>query len=389
MNNWQYLFKGVRISEYKRVILLIFLFSIITISYLPAFSLDLTNRLSLWGYDDLATDGVKVETRIDLLSNLDIDFYQTNGFEIFGQLSGKAEMTNLLNVTEDENDIDADLYRAWLRLGNHSTTLRLGLQQINFGSAQIYRPLQWFDYIDPLDNSEETEGVYAALFQKYFLNGANIWFWGILAEDKPKEKEFLISKDDNLEAGGRIQFPLSRGETAFSFHFRKAIMPYEPDTAVILPKDRNESNEYKFGFDTRLDFEFGLWAEYALSYYEKNDFVENTLQSFGTLGIDYTFAWGNGLYALSEFSLIDSDWDIEGIQDFSRSLTSLMLDYPLNLLDRIIILNHYDWKDKLPLQTILFRRTYDHLSLELTYSHQFGKSDSHTNTIEALIRYNF
>ncbi|MDD3052158.1 MAG: hypothetical protein PHR06_13575 [Candidatus Cloacimonetes bacterium] len=367
----------------------IVLISVLVLSCLSAFSPDFSNRLTLQGYEDLTAEGVKVEAQVDLLSNLDIDIYQISSFEIFGQVSGKAELKDLFSVTENENDVEVDLYRAWLRLGNHSTTLKLGLQQINFGSAQIHRPLQWFDYIDPLDSSEETEGVYAVLFRKYFLNGANIWLWGILAEKKPSENEYLTSKKNSLETGGRIQYPLSRGETALSFDFRKVEMPDNSDLPVILPEKWCESNEYRFGFDTRLDFEFGLWTEYSLSYYEKNGFLEDRFQSFGTVGIDYTFAWGNGLYALCEFSVIDSDWDIEGIQDFSRSLTSLMLDYPLNLLDKIVILSNYDWKDKLPLQTILFRRTYDYLSLELSYSHQFGKSDGSVNQIKVQINYNF
>lgn len=43
----------------------------------------------------------------------------------------------------------ARLYRAWLRLSQPRFEARLGLQKINFGSAALFRPLMWFDQLDP------------------------------------------------------------------------------------------------------------------------------------------------------------------------------------------------------------------------------------------------
>jgi hypothetical protein len=56
---------------------------------------------------------------------------------------------------------DADLYRAWVRIGSPRFEVRAGLQKITFGSGTIFRPLMWFDRIDPRDPLQVTEGVSA------------------------------------------------------------------------------------------------------------------------------------------------------------------------------------------------------------------------------------
>ncbi len=52
------------------------------------------------------------------------------------------------------------LYRLWLRLSSAQFEARLGLQKLNFGSATVFRPLMWFDALDPRDPLQITDGVY-------------------------------------------------------------------------------------------------------------------------------------------------------------------------------------------------------------------------------------
>ena len=66
-------------------------------------------------------------------------------------------------------------YRLWLRLSSSRFEARLGLQKINFGSATIFRPLMWFDRIDPRDPLQLSVGVYGLLLRYYFRGNANIW----------------------------------------------------------------------------------------------------------------------------------------------------------------------------------------------------------------------
>lgn len=53
----------------------------------------------------------------------------------------------------DSTTLDQQLsfYRMWVKISGDQFELRAGLQKINFGSAQMFRPLMWFDYIDPRD----------------------------------------------------------------------------------------------------------------------------------------------------------------------------------------------------------------------------------------------
>lgn len=56
------------------------------------------------------------------------------------------------------------------QLSGRVSELRLGLQKINFGSAQLFRPLMWFDKMDPRDPLQMTDGVWGALYRYYFRN---------------------------------------------------------------------------------------------------------------------------------------------------------------------------------------------------------------------------
>ncbi|MCK4745441.1 MAG: hypothetical protein KAT15_00320, partial [Bacteroidales bacterium] len=77
-------------------------------------------------------------------------------------------------------------YRMWVRFSGDQFEIRAGLQKINFGSAVLFRPLMWFDRIDPRDPLQLTDGVYGLLARYYFLNNANIWLWGLYGDDKTK-----------------------------------------------------------------------------------------------------------------------------------------------------------------------------------------------------------
>src|SRR6056297_2486046 len=70
--------------------------------------------------------------------------------------------------TNFESDPESKLYRLKFSLSNNQSELRLGLQKLNFGPAQILRSLQWFDTMSPTDPLKLTDGVYGALFRHYF-----------------------------------------------------------------------------------------------------------------------------------------------------------------------------------------------------------------------------
>jgi hypothetical protein len=111
-------------------------------------------------------------------------------------------------------------YRAWIRLASNTFEVRAGLQKINFGSATLFRPLMWFDRIDPRDPLQLTDGVKGILARYYFLDNTNIWFWGLYDNNETKGWEITPTERTSGEYGSRIQFPVFNGETGFSFHHR-------------------------------------------------------------------------------------------------------------------------------------------------------------------------
>ena len=62
-----------------------------------------------------------------------------------------------------ENDMEIKPYRASFRLASDVFEARVGLQKISFGTATLFRPLMWFDKIDPRDPLQLTDGVYGML----------------------------------------------------------------------------------------------------------------------------------------------------------------------------------------------------------------------------------
>lgn len=93
-------------------------------------------------------------------------------------------------------------YRLWIRLSDSTRSLRIGLQQINFGQATILRPLMWFDRMNPLDPLGLTEGVWSALGQLYFRNDAGLWLWINLPSKKLRVWDIFSSNMHFPEAGG-------------------------------------------------------------------------------------------------------------------------------------------------------------------------------------------
>ena len=61
--------------------------------------------------------------------------------------------SSVLSHPFDTSKIDGDIkpYRLWGRYTGAQYEIRVGLQKLDFGTAMMLRPLQWFDEIDPRD----------------------------------------------------------------------------------------------------------------------------------------------------------------------------------------------------------------------------------------------
>ncbi len=245
-------------------------------------------------------------------------------------------------------------YRFWMRLATPQFETRLGLQKINFGSAVMFRPLMWFDQIDPRDPLQITDGVYAMLMRYTFLNNTNLWFWSLYGNDNPRGWDVLGSDPDRIELGGRIQLPIRSGEIALSWHQRHA----DPNTLGIpLPLHLDAYKEQKFGLDCKWDWKIGLWLETSLNH-QDYIFPDLEWQRLTTVGVDYTFNLGNGLYFMTEyFNYTTSDAPFskgDGL-DFS----ALSANYPLGLLDTVTGMVYYDWDNHDWYRFVNFQRSLD------------------------------
>jgi hypothetical protein len=342
--------------------------------WLNSISYDFTNHFSAIAFENLHSKKFQPDFHLRWLFNCDFLMLESEKLEIIGN----ASLQNNFSIPyQSKATYDIGLYRAWARIGSMQTSLRLGLQQLNFGSAQFYRPLQWFDFLNPLDLTDETKGVEAILLRHFFESGANVWVWGIHGKDELKRLEFIPSEKNSIESGGRIQFPLFNSETALTFHNRK----------INIADSSETMREYRFGLDMRTDSIFGFWLETAGSYIENEETFSANLQAMSTIGLDYTFGWGNGLYMLNENAVIHSGETTNSLRN-DAVLSALMLDYPLSMLDKITLLNQYEWKENVSVHTLIFRRTYDHLSFQINLTHDFG-SDKTNSAKYAQITVNY
>ncbi|HDP95367.1 MAG TPA: hypothetical protein ENN40_08425 [Candidatus Aminicenantes bacterium] len=254
---------------------------------------------------------------------------------------------------------DLEPYRLWTRLAGNRFEVRVGLQKINFGSATLFRPLMWFDHIDPRDPLKRTRGVKGLLFRYYFPGNANIWFWGLLGSRVTKGWETLPTPGGKIELGGRLQLPLPSGEAAFTYHHRHADLSGTLEAPQAMPL-----GEHRFALDCKLDVAVGLWFELAAIQRDTNLPLLRH-QRMWTVGTDYTFAWGNGLHVLAEYSQTAWADRLFGSGEHTRIL-GLMMNYPIGLLDQVSGVyywnpgqhNHYLW--------VNWQRTSDHWQFHFT-----------------------
>jgi len=228
-------------------------------------------------------------------------------------------------------------YRLWGRYTTEQLEVRLGLQKIDFGVATMMRALRWFDQVDPRDPLRLTEGVWAGLIRYYFLNNVNVWFWGLHGNKNLKGLEMMQSNTAIPELGGRLQFPVPRGEAAFSYHHRTADSRELAGTVPVF----SEIGENRIGFDAKWDLTVGLWLEAA--WVNKNENLGMfTNQEALTAGTDYTFGVGSGLNVVFEHMLIAYDenpFELASTINFS----AVSMRYPIGMFDTVSAILYYDW----------------------------------------------
>ena len=259
----------------------------------------------------------------------------------------------------DSTEWDHELspYRMWVRFSGDQLELRAGLQKINFGSAVMFRPLMWFDRIDPRDPLQLTDGVYGLLGRYYFLNNSNIWLWGLYGDDNTKGWEKLPSKHNSIEYGGRVQIPVYTGEIAATYHHRtadpKGVIPDSITSGVTYPENR-------LAIDAKMDLAVGLWVEGTLIH-KKLDFSNLSYTSMLNTVIDYTFNLGNGLNMMTEsFAYLQGQQAFGSDEKVFFGLVSAT--YPISIIHNVSAMVFYDFSSKDFYRFINWGMAYDRWS---------------------------
>jgi hypothetical protein len=302
---------------------------------------------------------------------------------------------HLAGSVNDISDSRIKAYRMWLRLSSDRFEIRAGLQKINFGSASALRPLMWFDHIDPRDPLQLTDGVYGLLGRYYFQNNANAWLWILWGNDKTKGWETIPTERKIPEFGGRMQFPVPKGEVAVSYNHRV------PNLAAVLTTAFTGSHptypEDKIGLDGKWDIGPGVWAEYSLTHSRTDSAFFPRWSKLFTLGIDYTLSIGNGLYIASEFFRYSTANEVfkPGI---NMTFSSLTVNYPVGI-NKIGSIIYYNWTNKTWYRFINLQRQSDNWTYFLflywnpeifaIYNNISGNSMFSGKGIQFMVVYNF
>lgn len=278
-------------------------------------------------------------------------------FEVALNVNGSAGFKPL---SANETQGNAKLYRSWVRYSTNQLEVRAGLQKINFGSASLLRPLMWFDRIDPRDPLQLTEGVWGLLARYYFLNNVNVWAWTLYGNKEPAVWEVLNTNHHIPEFGGRIQSPLPKGEIGLSYHRRTAELGEYSGYLDSILSSINKIPENKVGLDAKWDMEVGLWFEASWTNKER-DLNILTNQHLLNLGIDYTFALGNGVNVILEHLIISQDkkpFLLEKPVNFS----AVSVSYPMGMFDNLNAIFYYDHLNKSVYNFLSWKKQFNHFS---------------------------
>ncbi|HDR67632.1 MAG TPA: hypothetical protein ENN61_01130 [Bacteroidaceae bacterium] len=246
---------------------------------------------------------------------------------------------------------DFRAYRLNARYTTRQSELQIGLQKINFGPAQLLRSLMWFEREDPMDPLNIAEGVRGLRYKYNFMNNSNIWFWGLYGNNEPKGWETFTSISDRPEFGGRVQTPVPFGEMAVTTHYRRA------NNGV---KDFQET---RIALDGRYDIFVGVWFEASVQHQDVASPYHYT--EMVTLGADYTFGLGNGLYILGEH-MLNRFGNEFGTAEQDARLSAIMVSYPLGLFDTLSGMLFYSWEIEDWIQYFSWQRSYDRFVLNLS-----------------------
>ncbi len=123
--------------------------------------------------------------------------------------------------------------------------------------------------------------------------------------------------------------------------------------------------EIRLALDGRWDFIIGMWFE-AVAQESNTKQIEYPLQKQVTVGADFTFGLGSGLYVLAEHMFASaSDRFTSTNQALNNSAISF--SYPFGIFDSFRAVGFYSWQDEQFFQYYNWQRTFDDFALNFSF----------------------
>ena len=304
-------------------------FVLVVLAFLVSSRSALSANLSgdLFGVISKSEDDYQLTSRYSPRLESEFDFQESS-------LMAFAEGRFQYSETKNNSENQAEVNRAWIRWNTESFSVRVGRQKVNFGPSKVLRPLQWFDQIDPRDIVPYTRGVDGSVAKFFLEENHSLWFWTFQDSQLLEGTSLLTTKENTYAQGGRIEL---YGNHGFSYIQRKVELA---DT---------EGSSRLYGFDTVWDLGAAVWFE---AEWEQAELIPKN-QLNVTLGLDYTFNIGNGIYLLVEHNYQDAK---DSFPD-PIATTAIRASYPLDLIDNISFLGIQS--TDFNYQLIQFTRTLD------------------------------
>jgi hypothetical protein len=322
-------------------------------------SLNIQTQISLYGLEspkNVVTfeAGARIVPQIDYLRDFSGD--RRISAEVSGNFSLNAGVFPHDVVKDMDPNYSVRLYRAWIRYSTQRSEIRAGLQQLNFGSATLLRPLQWFDGIDPTDPLRMTNGVWGILDRIYFENNSTLWLWGLYGNKDKRIWDFNKPRDYLPDFGFRFQQPVPQGEIALSLNHRAV----EVNSGTTFEKRYRET---KIGLDGKWDLGPGLWFE--------DSYTVTSLESpfkggwnLLTVGTDLTPEGLDGLSFTVEH-LLSTNFSTENDYSLTTNLTALSVTWPISMINRLSGIALYSWENNFWFRYLTLSADYDRSSFYL------------------------
>ncbi|HET9571231.1 MAG TPA: hypothetical protein VFP20_07495 [Bacteroidales bacterium] len=345
----------------NRLILSLLIFSLGCL-YLEASnkdSIDMQTQISMYGLlnpENTITfsAGARVLPQVDYLRDFSRD--RRVSAEVSGNFSLNADLLPRAVANDHDPVFFARLYRAWVRFSSQRNEIRAGLQQLNFGSASLLRPLQWFDGINPTDPLRLTNGVWGILDRIYFENNATLWLWGLYGNGDKRIWDFNKPQKDLPDFGFRFEHPVAQGEVAVSVNHR----PVEVNVGTDL---ESRFQETKIGLDGKWDLGPGIWFEDSYTVTSKESPFQGGWNLL-TVGADLTPEGLDGVSFTAEHLLSTNFSSVNNVQ-LTTNLSALSVTWPINMINRLSGIALYSWENDFWFRFLTFSADYDRSSFYL------------------------